>query len=378
MARAVAGGRQVGIEASLCSRFRTPKSDCDACAALCPESVIELSEKGPEIIGGCTDCGVCFSVCPNGAFRLEKRDDAAILGEIRGSIKEKGGEFRISCQWGDAESDLVTPCLSRLTETLLVGPALAGAARVELLIPPCGECPSHRAAPHFEKVARNARHLFRTLWPEDRLFTRKIPIKGFVSEPEEPVSRRAFLGALRKKAADAVASSLPEMPAEKSGGNDKPFHTILLERPPNVKRSTLLNALNGCPSVEQIEVPLEESLLAEIEVGPECTGCDTCVTLCPTGAISRPDGKNYQLIFRAHLCVNCRVCEKSCMPGALQTKESALLNHLLKRTEEVVFEAVKSTCAMCRQEFLSSDSEICPLCAGSHDKNMALVRSLLA
>jgi len=379
MARAVTGTHSVGVEASVCSRFRMPKSDCDDCAALCPESVIELSGDGPEIIGGCTDCGVCYSVCPNGVFRLKDRDDSTILLEIREAVKKSDGVFRISCNRGDAESDLVLPCLSRLTESLLAGPVLVGAASIELLVPPCGECPTHQAAPHFKSVARNTRHLLRMLYSEEKLFIKSAPIiKDFVQEPQEPVSRRAFFGAFRKKASSVVAGALPEIPADKTERDDKPFHTVLLERPPNVKRLALLNLLDGHSPVEQVEVSTNESLMAEIEIGPECTGCDTCATLCPTRAISRPIGDNYQLTFRPHLCVNCHVCEKSCMAGALKTKESVLLNHLLTRDRKVIFESAKSVCDICHQEFLGSGSDICPMCARSHNKNMALARSLLA
>ena len=49
----IINNKHVLIEASLCTRFRTPKSDCSICADLCPMSAISISENGAEIKGGC-------------------------------------------------------------------------------------------------------------------------------------------------------------------------------------------------------------------------------------------------------------------------------------------------------------------------------------
>ena len=70
------------IEASLCTRFRTPKSDCSICADLCPMSAISISENGAEIKGECIGCGVCSAACPNGAFMVRERNDKKIIQEI--------------------------------------------------------------------------------------------------------------------------------------------------------------------------------------------------------------------------------------------------------------------------------------------------------
>ncbi len=71
----ISNNKYVLIEASLCTRFRTPKSDCSICVDLCPMAAISISENGAEIKGGCVGCGVCAAACPNGALRIKERDD---------------------------------------------------------------------------------------------------------------------------------------------------------------------------------------------------------------------------------------------------------------------------------------------------------------
>ncbi len=45
-----------------------------------------------------------------------------------------------------------------------------------------------------------------------------------------------------------------------------------------------------------------------------CTGCGTCVDVCPVGAITLVDGK---ALINTSNCANCRVCENECPVGAI-------------------------------------------------------------
>lgn len=45
-----------------------------------------------------------------------------------------------------------------------------------------------------------------------------------------------------------------------------------------------------------------------------CTGCGSCVDVCPVEAISLVDGK---AVINSSICANCRVCENECPVGAI-------------------------------------------------------------
>jgi ferredoxin len=159
---------------------------------------------------------------------------------------------------------------------------------------------------------------------------------------------------------------------------NKSFREILQSPVKNAKRSILLDLLNGFTSTGKVEISIKESPLLEFNVSPDCTGCNTCATLCPTGAIVYEAVENkYQLKFRPHLCVNCRTCVNTCLYKAIQPKETALLNNLLEKPEWVVFKGEKRSCPICQIDFIGSNAEICPFCLNTRRKKNELISSLL-
>ena len=45
-----------------------------------------------------------------------------------------------------------------------------------------------------------------------------------------------------------------------------------------------------------------------------CTGCETCVDICPSAAITMEDGK---AVVDADMCVDCESCVDECPSGAI-------------------------------------------------------------
>lgn len=365
------------IETSLCTRFRTPKSDCSLCADACPANAINILDGGAEISGGCIDCGVCYSACPNGAFRIEERSDERIIEEI--SLPSHS-LLRISCERGDASSDIIVPCLSRLTEVLLLEPMLRGASGIEIAKPSCEGCRLVKAAFHLDTVIHRTHYLYDMLGiARDRISVKKIPLSALVKAPEKAVSRREFFGSFRAKAAGIAVAAIPDIDGSVAGKTEI-FRNAIENRRENHKRSMLIERIlevGAKAGGNQTAVPSEDSIIADIEVGPGCAACGVCASLCPTGAINLQwTEKIFSLGFSPSLCTNCRICEKTCMQKAISIKETVSLSLLLAQKKMVLFEAERKTCVACRMDFIGEGAEICPLCLDRNKKQMAALQEL--
>jgi 4-oxalocrotonate tautomerase family enzyme len=83
----------------------------------------------------------------------------------------------------------------------------------------------------------------------------------------------------------------------------------------------------------------------------KCTGCGTCLTVCPRGVLKLADRK--ALIFEKDACIECGACMLNCPDGAIAVRTgvgcaSAVINSYLGRTDGTcccVIDEPKSCCA---------------------------------
>ncbi len=60
--------------------------------------------------------------------------------------------------------------------------------------------------------------------------------------------------------------------------------------------------------------------MVKIEIDHEkCTGCGTCVDVCPSGVYEIRDGKS--VAVNIDECLVCRACESQCPEGAITVIE---------------------------------------------------------
>ncbi|MEE8168142.1 MAG: Coenzyme F420 hydrogenase/dehydrogenase, beta subunit C-terminal domain [Candidatus Hydrothermarchaeales archaeon] len=102
--------------------FRDLCCGCGACAAVCPDKVLEVDEF-PKLTGKCTECGYCLVECPRTFFDPEgieeklygKVEDQDLLGhiEVKVAARATNGKIRKVGQDGAFVTALLTYCLEK-------------------------------------------------------------------------------------------------------------------------------------------------------------------------------------------------------------------------------------------------------------------------
>ncbi|MDP1635764.1 MAG: 4Fe-4S dicluster domain-containing protein, partial [Gallionellaceae bacterium] len=295
--------------------------------------------------------------------------------------KTHAGEvFRFACTRAQGRAEMVLPCLSRLTEALVLEPIRRGAQRVELCAPDCSGCGLKKTAQQWERTLAFSQALCESAGLGVARISR---VQVQVGDAEEirlpartPNSRRRLFGAIAERfkaggdappvATEAVEEAEPE-----------PFREIVQRHSENSKRTDLLQVLDALPglNVTSKEISTAGIPLAQLEVDQRCVGCNVCETLCPTGALThREEGGNYALDFDAAQCTGCRVCELACYHQALHLRETVDLSLLFQRSRVTLIAAKLTKCQSCGERILGTASTFCPACQISGDRRDSVAR----
>ncbi|MDP2371083.1 4Fe-4S dicluster domain-containing protein [Rhodoferax sp.] len=368
----------VEVASELCSRFRCTKSDCTACAAVCPvPGAVAFTQQGAQVTASCVGCGACAAACPNGAIRPQISDQRLAARLRQGT--QGGSSLRIGCAWAQARVDVVVPCLARLTEALLLAPIQGGASQVELLAPDCAACGFKKAAPQWERALAFTSGLCQAAGLSAGRVRRVVVPRGKAEEAAAPSnvshSRRAmFRGfADRWKAVGVTMEAEQELP--------ETFREIVQRHGENSKRSDLLKVLAELPPAKPISTVVQADAvpLAQLAVDQHCVACNVCETLCPVGALShRDEGARYTLELDAARCTGCRVCEVACYHRAIHVGKTVDLALLFTRPRVTLFTAERRTCGNCRDSFVDNTTDLCPACRLSGDRREATARLFLS
>jgi len=303
--------RFIQFDESLCAHSRSGITGCTRCLDLCPTGAITPNGNAVAIDPAiCAGCGSCAAACPTGAASYALPSVDVLMRRLRTlmqAYRKAGGSNAVVlfhdadqgeplidalARFGDGLPANVLPV--RVNEVTQIGPeAIAalfayGAAGVALLT---RAKPSHDPL-GLRRVVETSGTIVAALGFGDGLVR--------VIETDDPDQLRAMLdaapaGVVTQKPATFVARGAKRSLLETS------FRELHFAAPVPVDVVTL------APSA-----PFGGVLL-NVE---SCTLCHSCVTACPTGALSdNPD--RAMLRFTESICVQCGLCEATCPEDAI-------------------------------------------------------------
>jgi len=306
--------RYITFSEELCAHSRSRIVGCRRCLDLCPTGAIAPAGDHVAIDAHiCAGCGQCAAACPTGAASYALPPSDTLLRKLRvllGTYREAGGKQGV-VMFHDAEHGLaliealarhgnglpanVLPVeVNEITQVGLEAVAAAhayGASAVRLLT---------RA-----KARHDIAGLKKTIELAQPILT-ELGFAGARVEAIETDDPDELDEALR-----GIGSLDPTL---------KPATFVPTGNKREVMRLALRELHAAAPSPIDI-VPLPEGApFGTIEVRVEgCTLCLSCVSACPTGALS-DDPERPVLRFAEDACVQCGLCKATCPEKVISLK----------------------------------------------------------
>src|SRR5262245_23792839 len=306
--------RYITFTEDLCAHSRSRIVGCRRCLDLCPAGAIVPAGDhvaiDPHV---CAGCGQCAAACPTGAAAYALPPSDALLGKLRTLLtayREAGGTQPIVmfhdaehggtlidalARYGDGLPANVLPVeVNEATQVGLesVAGAIAyGATVVRMLV---------RAKPRHDIAG-----LQKTIALAEPILA-GLGFKGARVATIETDDPDALGDALR---------AIPSLPA-----TAKPASFAATGRKREVMRLALRELHAAAPAPVDV-VPLPAGApFGTVEVNVEgCTLCLSCVSACPTGALS-DDPERPTLRFAEDACVQCGLCKATCPEKVISLK----------------------------------------------------------
>jgi len=298
--------RYITFSADLCAHSRSRIVGCHRCLDLCPTSAIAPAGDHVAIDDKiCAGCGQCAAACPTGAAAYALPPADALMRKLRTLLmvyREAGGSRPILLFHDESHGGALIDALARHGDGLLahvlpvsvnevtqIGPeamvaAFAyGAAALRVLL---RAKPRHDLAGLHATIALTQPILAGLGLAGERLA---------VIETDDPFALGEALRAV--DAGEAVSAPATFLPV---GGKR------------DVLRFALRELHRVAPAPADV-VPLPAGApFGSVEIQVEgCTLCLSCVSACPTGALS-DDPERPLLRFSEEACVQCGLCKATC------------------------------------------------------------------
>ena len=324
--------RFITFTEDLCAHSRSKIVGCRRCLDLCPTGAIAPNGDHVAIDAQiCAGCGQCAAACPTGAAAYALPPSDTLLRKLRtllATYREAGGAQPVLL-FHDGEHGVETiDALARFGDGL---PANVLPVQVNEIT----QVGLEAVAGAFAYGASAARFLLRAKPRHDLTGLHRT-----IALAQPILAGLGFAGArvatIETDDPDALGESLHAI--DTMDGAAKPATFAAVGKKREVMRLTLRELHGAAPApVDVIALP-EGAPFGTINVNVEgCTLCLSCVSACPTGALS-DDREKPMLRFAEDACVQCGLCKATCP------------EKVISLTPQIDFRAATASSRMIKQE----------------------------
>jgi ferredoxin len=336
--------RYITFAEDLCAHSRSKIVGCRRCLDLCPTGAISPNGDhvaiDPQI---CAGCGQCAAACPTGAAAYALPPSDALLNKLRallGAYREAGGKHAV-VMFHDAEhGGKLIDALARHGDGL---PANVLPVQVNEIT----QVGLEAVAASFAFGASAVRFVNRAKPRHD--------LSGLIKTIalSEPIlAGLGFAGArvasIDTDDPDALGESLRAIAPMDSVVKPATFAAAGLKR--DVMRHALRELHAAAPAPADIVALPQGAPFGTVEVNVEgCTLCLSCVSACPTGALS-DDPERPTLRFAEDACVQCGLCKATC-PEKVITLKPQIDFHAATAMSRIIKQEAPFECIRCGKPF---------------------------
>jgi ferredoxin len=305
--------RYITLTEHLCAHSRSQIVGCTRCLDLCPTSAIVPAGDHVSIDPNiCAGCGQCAAACPTGAAAYALPPSDALLRKLRALLltyREAGGKHAMVLLHDEPHGAPLIDALTRFGEGL---PAHV----LPFSVNEVTQIGLEAVAALFAYGASAVRAL---LPARPRHMAGLSATIGLA----EPILAGLGFGAERIATIEAddpdlLGAALREIPA--MPGSPRPASFLPVGDKRGVLRFALRELRRAAPEPAEV-IPLPAGApFGAVEVDAAgCTLCLSCVSVCPTGALT-DDKERPMLRFAEEACVQCGLCEATCPEKVITLK----------------------------------------------------------